>query len=290
MSGAFHRRVPSAVLHQRQQVLCALYIMCERRTVFFVYRLVLRHRVQRTGKRIHAVAAHILRLRQQLMPPFGVRKAVKRRGVFVPIAAQYCARIRAALQYLKGIQHDLRHAAVIASGAEHIRQIFKFRAACIVQRFEYLLKHLCADCLLLTLVGGAEIRRKPQLVEMLAHQTHAPCVHGRDFCAVYQHQLAAQTCIFRVLRREAGQLIRDLAAHFRCRRLGKGHDQKAVDVFRVIRIRDASQDALDQYGGLARACRRRNQQCAAAVFNRSRLLLCPLYCHAYPSICSQNSC
>ena len=163
---------------------------------------------------------------QQLASPVGICQPVKRAHKLFPIARQYARRMRRCLQIAEGFQHNILQALVIAPRAENVDQCGKAVLFARILRFEYILQHICLHRRLFTLIRRAEIRRQAQFVEMLAQQAHAERMHCRDFRAVYQHQLAPQADVARMLCGKCSQCVGNFAAHLARRGFGKCDNEK----------------------------------------------------------------
>ena len=110
----------------------------------------------------------------------------------------------------------------------------------------------------------------------LLPERQAQRMHSRDFRTVHEEQLPPQTGIPRVCGYGRTEGRTNSLTHFGCRCAGKGNQQQAVDIDRIVLVRQPPEHTLGQHGCLARAGCRRNQQCAAAVVDRGLLIRCPL--------------
>ncbi len=297
---AAHRRKPhAAAAHRAAQLYggipCAGFGQLEKRTrlipvvqkgrlVLFPDLLCLRHFLQRAVQRRHGIADAVTCGVQQLAPPVGVRQPVKRADKLFPIGGEHARRMRGRLQIAKGLQNNVHQPPVIASRAERVDQSGKARVLARILCFEDILEHLRLHGGLFAFIRRAEIGRQADFMKMLAQQTHAECMYGRNFCAVHAHQLPPQAQIARIARRNLCQCVGNFSPHFARRGLGKCHNQKGINVTRVLGVGHAPEHALNQHSGFARACRRRDEQCPAAVFNRRLLLRCPVNAHFAPPV------
>ena len=75
----------------------------------------------------------------------------------------------------------------------------------------------------------------------------------------------------------------DPLPHLRRRRPGEGHDQKAVDLQRMLPLCDHPHNPLHQNRRLPASRRGRDQQIPAAALNDLPLFPCPIDCHTYLS-------
>ena len=122
-----------------------------------------------------------------------------------------------------------------------------------------------------------------QKMYILAQNPRAKGVHCLDVGLIDPEHLAAQMAVIRLLRHAAAQLLRDLAPQLRRGRLGIGDNEEVIHM--TVFFLHVGKQTLYQYLGLARACRRRNQQTAAPVMYRCRLLRRQLYLsHGLPPL------
>ena len=144
-------------------------------------------------------------------------------------------------------------------------------AAHFVTAVNRVLHRLTAQHAALLLVADAEARVDAQCLKIFAQKIAAEAVQRRDACPRKRHQLFAER---RLLSRGFAQCFADAQAHFARRRVGKRHHEHPVN---RAALPHKPNDALDQHGGLARACRRTDDQAVSPVLDGSLLLLCPLW-------------
>ena len=180
------------------------------------------------------------------------------------------------LNLLVGAENDLAQLLVVAPRRQQITERKKLLVCLLVGRVEHFFEHLGAKQLALVFVHQPEVGCNTEHRRLLARERQTQRMHSRDFRAVHKEQLPPQTGIPRVCGYGRTEGRTDSLAHFGCRCVGKGNQQQAVDIDRIVLVRQPTEYALGQYGGLARAGCRRNQQCAAAVVDRGLLIRCPL--------------
>ena len=190
----------------------------------------------------------------------------------------------------KGVQHGSRQRSVVLPAGQQIAQRGKARVVLCIFGFQHVFQHLVAQHAPLALVRQTEIGRQIECGSLFAYQRQAERVHGGDARLVHEQQLTAQTRVVRVIGQTGSNRVGQLAAHLGRCRVGVGHEQKAVDVNRVLRIGQTADDALDQHGGLARTGCRRHQQVTAPRRDGGQLVICPLGHGLFPPACPKLRC
>ena len=180
------------------------------------------------------------------------------------------------LNLLVSAENDLAQLLVVAPRRQQIAEREKLLVRLLVGRVEHLFKHLGTEQLALVFVHQTEVGCDAEHRRLLSRERQAQRVHGRDFRAVHEKQLPPQTRVARVRGYGRTEGRTDSLTHFGCRCVGKGNQQQAVDIDRIVLVRQPPEHALGQHGCLARAGCRRNQQCTAAVVDRGLLIRCPL--------------
>lgn len=180
-------------------------------------------------------------------------------------------RIFPALQVAVELEDLLRQRALVTAAAEHIQR--GVQLVVLAEPRIGLLKRRLHGTLgqrrRVALVADAEVRRKLQLVRIIAQDRRAEGVNRGDLRQIDPAELPLQKAVARVGREAFAELSDQLAAQLRGGRLGEGDHQELVDVAALLR--DATQHALDQHAGLSRPGGRRDQNRAAAVRHRARL-------------------
>ena len=172
---------------------------------------------------------------------------------------QKALRVGVCAGLFKGVQHSSRQRSVILSAGQQVAQRGKAWVVLRIFGFQHVFQHLVAQHAPLALVRQTEIGRQIKCGSLLAYQCQTECVHGGDTRLVHEQQLTAQACVVRVIGQAGSNRVSQLAAHLGRCRVGVGHEQKPVDIDRVLRVGQTADDALDQHGGLARTGCRRHQ-------------------------------
>ena len=180
------------------------------------------------------------------------------------------------LNLLVGAENDLAQLFIVAPRRQQVAEREKLLVRLLVGRVEHFFEHLGAKQLALVFVHQAKVGRDAEHRRLLTRERQAQRMHSRDFRAMHEEQLPPQTGIPRVCGYGRTEGRTDSLTHFGCRCVGKGNQQQAVDIDRIVLVRQPPEHTLGQYGRLARAGCRRNQQCTAAVVNRGLLIRCPL--------------
>ena len=117
-----------------------------------------------------------------------------------------------------------------------------------------------------------------KFIEVFACERGTKRVDSRDVRLAEQRLLAGESRVGGVLADALGQSVIEANSQLRRRSAGIGDDQQAVDVNASlgIGIGDHTDDALDKYGRFAGACRRGNDDRAAARGDRAELVIRPL--------------
>ncbi len=160
------------------------------------------------------------------------------------------------------VQYMLLQHLLPAPGAEIFHAIPERLAPRLIALLHQLGKSLLLHQLNLPLVRDAEGRVKPDLIEMVAQKIQAEAVYGGDLGIVYQGGLLLDMLGLRIPGKPPCDAVRNPLPHFRRRRVGKGHDEKPVDIHRCLPVAHPFHNALRQHRRLAAACRRRHQYIA----------------------------
>ena len=139
------------------------------------------------------------------------------------------------------------------------------------------------DCQLAA-VTDAVLAVDIQLIKIFSRKRRAERVDGRDIRLAEQRLLTHKPRVRRMLSDAIGQGIEQPWPQLRRRGTGIGHDQQSinVDAFFGIGIGDHTDDALDQNGGLSRACRSGYDDRTAARRDRVLLISRPCSRHRHP--------
>ena len=136
-------------------------------------------------------------------------------------------------------------------------------------------------------VGGGEVRRDVQLMEVAAQQLQTEGVDGADSGLLQQQALAAQTQRTGVGHQAGGERIPDAAPQLGSGGIGKGDDQQPVGADRLVRVAEHPHHPFHQHGGFAAAGGGADQQGPAPGFNGPALGACPVDAHS--SLTSSNT-
>ena len=120
------------------------------------------------------------------------------------------------------------------------------------------------------------------LSEIVLYHIAAEAVDRRDLRMVDQDALLLQVFILRAFRKAGGQCRCQTVLHFSRRCPRKGHNEQAVDIYGMHRVRDHADDPFHEDCRFTRSGRRGDKQTAAAVIDHFPLLRCPFPCHRLP--------
>ena len=113
------------------------------------------------------------------------------------------------------------------------------------------------------IVGSLEVRRDIQGGKVLLHKMQAEGIHRADGRPLQAQLLAAQAGVVGAAAHFGQKAGGDVRPQLGCRRVGEGHNKKAVRLHRVHGVGDEPHGTLHQYAGLAGTGRRADQKTAA---------------------------
>ena len=174
----------------------------------------------------------------------------------------------------KNIHGNLRQTAVIPSGGQSIRQQREgaVLGQVLVPPVKHILQHLLHQNLPLPFVTQAKIRVQIQQMPALPEQGGTEGMDGGDLRPIDQGRLAAQVAVVGILCQPVGEFLGDPPPQLRGGGLGKGNDQKPVDI--DLLLGHPVQQPLHQHPCFARSGRRRYQQLTAPVVHDFLLFIC----------------
>ncbi len=175
-------------------------------------------------------------------------------------------------------QHQVLQSPVPAVGAEQVHQPVKIASRVVfpVALFQESFQGLIAQQGGLIFIHDAECRIHGAQVGIAPDHIHAEGVNGADLGPVQQQQLTAKMGLTGPTGEDLFQPCGNAVFHLRRCSVGKGDNQKTVDVhpavFQPLAFPgDALQDALHQHPGFAGAGPGGHQEIPAACVNRPSL-------------------
>ena len=194
------------------------------------------------------------------------------RGVAVPHGRKITQRRPRMGQRLGKVIELLHRAAGGIIGAPTVIQVGKGAEIGIgIGLFQHIGKGLLPQTGKGRLIGHREIRRHLQRRKVLLNKVEAEGIHRPDGRALEPHLLAAQLCIPGTGADFRCQTAGNIRPQLGRRGIGKGHDDKAVGVHRVLRVCNQPHHPLHQDPRFAGARRGRDQQAAAPGMDGRRL-------------------
>ena len=176
----------------------------------------------------------------------------RRRAVIAPSLLQPLLRERVTHGKVVEPAHDVLHRVIPAARAEVLHGKQKFRILRGVLLLQHLREHIRLQQLHLSLVPDPEARIQSDRVKLVAQDRQTEAVDRRDLRVVEQRCLPLQMLVFGVGRQSVIDRIADTLAHLSRRRACEGHDQKPVNVDRMLLITDHFYDPFYQNRRLAR--------------------------------------
>ena len=131
----------------------------------------------------------------------------------------------------------------------------------------------------LSFIRNAKSRFQINFVKMIPQNPDAETVNGSDLCIVHQRQLPLQMLVIRILFQCVLNSGTDTLPHFCCCRIGKGHNQQAVNIQRICFIRYHRNNTLYQHRCFSGTGSRRDKQTPVSQIDDFFLFFCPLNAH-----------
>ena len=188
-----------------------------------------------------------------------------------------------ALHLVVEREHQLAQTCVVAPAADGVGQQPKAGVGIHagVGALERVLQRRCAQGDAALGIGDLKVRRERKGCAVGAQEVCAEAVDRADLGVGAQRGLPPQAAVFGVGGNARIDPVEDAAAQLGrgCARVGD--DEEAVDVGRVLRVREVGHEALGEHAGLAAARCRGHEHGAASCVDRSALFGCKVqFSHA----------
>ena len=159
-----------------------------------------------------------------------------------------------------GLLHQLPQPVVGAPRSVDLRKAQEGLVSLLVFFLQDLRQDIVPHQLELSLVRHPEARIQGQKLVILLDEVLADAVYGGDAGPGKQGLLEPEPAVLRVLPDGLPKGRSDPFPHLLCRSPGKGHDQKTVHGYRILRIRQHPEDPRHQHRSLSASCRCGYQQ------------------------------
>ena len=185
---------------------------------------------------------------------FFIRNIVIRGTVFEP-----CLRRRVAAGLFTQLQDQRFQLTVVRPRTEIGNTSKKGRIFFRILFLQKVLQDLSGDHAALRGFDLSESRIQIYITEIIAQQKCKKAVHGRDLRIMQQDLLPLQMGIGWIQGKSLGQGLADPLPHLRSSCSGKGHNEQAVYIQRMLSFTHQPYDPLHKNSGLAAAGRCRHQ-------------------------------